>query len=243
MPRHAPIAKLGINAPLNHPHTVGRKAVSDVYPEGHAVVRAYPQRARYDRETADSFLDAGWMGHLATTMDDFPHIVPMMYIRRDNHLYLHGRRGTPLMIHLCSGAKLAFEVTIVDGLVLSRDVRWNTVNYRSVVIHGTATVVDEQSVKSEILSALAERVWPGRIRALRPPTDEQLSYVELLAVPIKVFSAKIRTGPSLASTSDADPQIWAGHIDLRMTPSAYHPDAATAEGIAPPSWVFQPPTC
>lgn len=207
---------------------------------GRSAVRSYPQRARYDAESAYRILDDGRIGHLATTLDGFPHVVPMMYVRMGDQLHIHGRRGTPLVDHLHAGGPLAFAVTLVDGIVLAREVRFHSLNYRSLVIHGVGTPVTDAAQRSGSLSALAEKVWPGR-SGIGPPTTEQLAVVELFAVPIEYFSVKTRTGPPTTRPEMADPTVWAGHVDLLTIPTAAHPDALTAAGVNSPDWPYPTP--
>lgn len=203
---------------------------------GPNVVRSHPERAHYDLDTAIAILDDGRIGHLATVFGaDVPHLVPMMYLRRGHHVHLHGRKGTRLMRHLASGAKLVFSVTLVDGLVLARNVRFHSLNYRSLVIHGAAAEITDVEVKRESFVALADHSWPGRA-GISPPTSEQLAEVTLLALPLTCFSAKVRTGPPAPPLPGDDPRVWAGHVDLRTAPCGCHPDDFTPEELAPPRW-------
>lgn len=212
-----------------------------VAPSERATVHSHPERARYDFGTAAAVLDDGRMGYLATVFDGEPHLVPMMYLRQGEYVHLHGRKGTRLMNHLNGGASLAFSVTLIEGLVLARDVRYNSLNYRSVVIYGSATEIAEVDAKRSSFIALAERHWPGRMDVL-PPTLEQLDSVTLLALPLDEFSAKVRTGPPAKASPDADQRVWAGHVDLRTEPFAFHPDTFTPEDISSPSWPFSQST-
>ena len=203
-------------------------------------VRSYPQRARYDHEFAAEVLDAGRFGHLALTRDGFPHLVPMMYVRVDRAVHVHCRAGTELADELTAGARVAFAVTLVDGMVLANEVRFHSMNYRSLVVHGIAETVTDESAKRSSFNALAEHVWPGR-NGLTPATTEQLSSVALFALPLVEFSGKQRTGPPLAGITPPHPDVWAGHVDLQEFPVDFHQavDGATAPV---PHWPFGPVT-
>lgn len=205
---------------------------------GEHIVHSHPERAHYDIDTAMAILDAGRFGHLATVFEpNIPHLVPMMYMRRGRSVHLHGRRGTRLIEHLSRGAPLAFSVTLVDGLVLARNARFHSLNYRSLVIHGVATVIDDMDAKRASLTALANRSWPGRA-GISPPTLEQLASITLLALPLECFSAKVRTGPPAPPLPGDDRNVWAGHVDLRTAPSAFYADEFTPRDLSPPSWPF-----
>ena len=201
-------------------------------------VRSYPQRARYDHEFAAEVLDAGRFGHLALMRDGFPHMVPMMYVRVDHAVHLHCRAGTQLADELAAGARLAFAVTIVDGMVLANEVRFHSMNYRSLVVHGIAVPVVDEEEKRASFNSLAEHVWPGRT-GLTPATTEQLSRVALFSLPLVEFSGKQRTGPPLAGITPARPDVWAGHVDLQEFPVGFHSAVDGAEADEP-RWPFGP---
>ncbi|MFA7667051.1 MAG: pyridoxamine 5'-phosphate oxidase family protein [Burkholderiaceae bacterium] len=198
-------------------------------------VRSHPERAHYDHETACEILDAGRHGHLTTILDNDIRCVPMMYVRYGNSIHIHGRAHTPLMEHLLRKTRLCFAVTLIDGLVLARSVRYNAVNYRSIVLYGEATEVTDVRKKIESFEKLGARNWPGP-RKLTPPTRKQLDSVNLLEVPLAEFSIKIRTGPPLGHLPDDDPALWSGHVDLKTIPSACHPDATTDSSVALSEW-------
>ncbi|WP_153505464.1 pyridoxamine 5'-phosphate oxidase family protein [Cumulibacter manganitolerans] len=198
-------------------------------------VRSYPQRARYDLQFAAEVLDAGRIGHLALTRDGFPHLVPMMFVRVDRAVHVHCRAGTQLATDLAGGARVAFAVTIADGVVLANEVRFHSMNYRSLVVHGVAEEVTDEAAKRASFDALAEHVWPGR-RGLSPATTEQLSTVALFAIPLVEFSGKQRTGPPLAGITPR-PNVWTGHVDLHESPGAFHRAVDGADAPEPP-WPF-----
>lgn len=202
-------------------------------------VRSYPQRARYDHDFAAEVLDAGRVGHLALVRDGFPHLVPMMYVRVDHAVHLHCRARTELAEDLAAGARLAFAVTVVDGMVLANEVRFHSMNYRSLVVHGVAEQVVDEAAKRASFNALAEHVWPGR-RGLTPATTEQLGTVALFSLPLVEFSGKQRTGPPLSGITPARPDVWAGHVDIREVPAGFHRAVDGAEAPAPP-WPFGTP--
>ncbi|WP_134325207.1 pyridoxamine 5'-phosphate oxidase family protein [Cumulibacter soli] len=199
-------------------------------------VRGYPQRARYDLEFAAQVLDAGRMGHLAMTRDGYPHLVPMMYVRIEDSVHIHCRAKTPLATDLESGTRIAFAVTIVDGIVLANEVRFHSMNYRSLVVHGIATPVADESAKRSSFNALAAHVWPGRA-GLTPATTEQLASVALFSLPLVEFSGKQRTGPPLAGITPPLPDVWAGHVDLEEIPAEFH-SAHESPAAPEPIWPF-----
>lgn len=198
-------------------------------------VRSHPERARYDRETAFMILDSGHYGHLATFIDGDIRCVPMMYVRYGDAVHVHGRAGTPLMKHLLASGRLCFTVTLVDGLVLARSVRFNALNYRSIAIYGVPSEVTDPEHKARSFEKLAARNWPTP-RPLTPPTSAQLASTTLLEFPVREFSVKIRTGPPMVHQPADDPALWSGHVDLKTVPSGYHPDRTTDPQAPLPDW-------
>lgn len=199
-------------------------------------VRSYPQRARYDQEFAAEVLDAGRFGHLALIRDGLPHMVPMMYVRVGRAVHLHCRASTQLAEELTAGTRIAFAVTVVDGVVLANDVRFHSMNYRSLVVYGVPEPVVGESAKRTSFNALTEHVWPGR-RGLTSASTEQLGTAALFSLPLVEFSGKQRTGPPLAGITPPRPDVWAGHVDIREVPGAFHPAVDGAEAPAP-IWPF-----
>lgn len=200
-------------------------------------VQSHPERAQYDVETACEILDDGRIGHLSTVCKDAPRIVPMMYVRHGDVIHIHCRRDTELAQSLLEGVKTAFAVTLTDGLVLAQDVRFHSVNYRSLVVYGRADAINDETEKHASFVKLAEGLWPGRV-GLRPPTAEQLASVVLFAIPLEHFSIKMRTGPPKATRHDGNRSTWTGHVDLVEVPNSFHPDSATLPHVPAPNWPF-----
>ena len=96
-------------------------------------VRRHPERAAYDRKTIDAILDEGLVGHLGFTSRERPYVLPMLYVRDGDVLYLHGAPASRLLGTLAGGVPCCFTVTLLDGLVLARSAFHHSLNYRSVV--------------------------------------------------------------------------------------------------------------
>jgi len=186
-------------------------------------VKREPQRARYDRETIEAILDEALVCHLGFEVGGQPYVIPTLHARVGDRLYVHGSAASRLLRHLAGGARVCVTVTLVDGLVLARSVFNHSVNYRSAVVFGTATLV-EDAEKREALRALTEQLAPGRWDEARQPTEQELKATWILSLPIDEASAKVRTGPEEDEPEDLDLPVWAGVVPVHLAaePSEYH---------------------
>ncbi len=188
-------------------------------------VRRHPERAAYDRDTIDAILDEGLVGHLGFVADERPYVIPMLYARDGDTLYLHGAPASRLLGTLADGVRFCFTVTLVDGLVLARSAFHHSLNYRSVVVHGEARAITDRDEKLAALAALVEQVVPGRGEEARPPSTAELKVTEVIALELHDASAKVRTGPPVDSRPDLALPVWAGELPLVLRAGEPVPDA------------------
>src|SRR5580700_10238697 len=179
-----------------------------------------PQRAVYDREVVYQILDEGFLCHVGFVADGQPFVIPTSYGRGGDVLYIHGSAASRMLRNLDQGVRVCITVTLVDGLVLARSVFNHSMNYRSVVILGTATLVGDPAEKLAALRALSERIIPHRWDDARQPNDKELKATSVLRLPINEFSAKVRVGPAVDDEEDYAFPTWAGVIPLEMTVGA-----------------------
>jgi len=171
-------------------------------------VKRLPKRGHYDRPTIDAILDEAIVCHIGIEVDGQPYVIPSLHARVGDTLYLHGSAASRMMRRLAEGVACCVTVTLVDGVVLARGVFDQSMNYRSVVVLGTATLVDEPAEKLVALEALTNQLVPERWGQTKPPTRQQLKATSILALPLAEASAKIRNGPPGNEAADADE--WAG---------------------------------
>jgi hypothetical protein len=185
-------------------------------------VRREPERGRYDRETIDAILDEALICHLGFAVDEQPYVIPTLHARVGDTLYVHGSAASRMLRQLSSGVPVCATVTLFDGLVLARSVFNHSVNYRSVVVFGTATPVADDE-KRDALHALTDQLAPGRWDEARQPTATELKATWILALPIDEASAKVRTGPPKDEPEDEDLPVWAGVVPVHLAaePSDY----------------------
>lgn len=176
-----------------------------------------PERAVYDREAAYRILDEGFICHVGFAVDGQPFVIPTSYGREDRMLYIHGSAASRMLRQLKTTVPVCVTVTLLDGLVLARSVFNHSMNYRSVVILGKATLVDDPAEKLAALRILSEHIVPGRWDDARQPNERELKATSVLRVPIDEFSAKVRIGPPLDDEEDYSFPTWAGVIPLEMS--------------------------
>jgi nitroimidazol reductase NimA-like FMN-containing flavoprotein (pyridoxamine 5'-phosphate oxidase superfamily) len=151
--------------------------------------------------------------------------------------YIHGSTASRMFRALGKGADVCVTVTLLDGLVLARSAFHHSMNYRSVVLFGRATVLEDPAAKREALHVLTEHVAPGRWEEIRPPSVKELEATSVLAIPLKEVSAKVRTGPPIDDEEDYALSVWAGVLPLDLTPKTPLPDDRLPQGIAVPEHV------
>jgi uncharacterized protein len=210
--------------------------VSDLKNE-HTEVRRTPERGAYDRDTVNAILDEGIVAHVGVISKDRPVVIPMVYGRDGDTLYLHGSPASRLLREGKGGNHICVTVTLLDGLVLARSPLHHSANFRSVVVMGEATQVTDQDEKSRILDLITDHVVPGRMAEVRPNTDKELKATLVIALPINEASAKIRSGPPVDDDEDYALDHWAGVIPLGISVGEPEPDPLLTEGIEIPDHV------
>jgi nitroimidazol reductase NimA-like FMN-containing flavoprotein (pyridoxamine 5'-phosphate oxidase superfamily) len=200
-------------------------------------IRRLPKRAAYDRETVYRILDEGLVCHIAFIADGRPVVIPTGYGRKDDTLYIHGSTASRMFRTLAAGAEVCVAVTLLDGLVLARSAFHHSMNYRSVVIFGQASVIDDPAAKVEALRAFTEHVAPGRWPEIRPPSRKELQVTMVLAIPLKEASAKVRSGPPIDDEEDYALPVWAGVLPFSDATGEPRPDDRLPAGIQIPEYL------
>src|SRR5450755_707767 len=175
-----------------------------------------PDRAVYDRAAAYQILDEGFICHVGFVVEGQPFVIPTGYGRVGDNLYIHGSAASRMLRNLDEGVAVCITVTLLDGLVLARSIFNHSMNYRSVVVLGTAVAVTDPKEKLEALRLLSEHILPGRWAESRQPNEKELKATLVMRLPIEEFSAKVRKGPPIDDEEDYSFPTWAGVIPLEM---------------------------
>jgi hypothetical protein len=183
-------------------------------------------------------LDAGFVAHVAFNIDHQPFVIPTMYGRDGQSLYLHGSVASQMLHALATGIPACVTVTLVDGLVLSRSAFDHSINYRSVVAFGTARKVLDPAIKLKALQIMAEHLMAGRWAEVRGPSVKELNATTVLEFAIDEASSKQRSGPPQDDPNDAARTVWAGVLPLELSPQAPVPDDGLKSGVEIPPYVL-----
>lgn len=179
-------------------------------------LKRLPQRGSFERQQINEILDEGFICHVGFVVNGQPFVIPTGYARSGDMLVIHGSQASRMLRHLGQGIDVCVTVTLIDGLVLARSAFHHSMNYRSVVVFGRASVIEDREEKMAALEALSEHMIPGRWDEVRGPNDRELQLTTVLAIPLTEASAKVRTGPPVDDDEDYDLPVWAGVIPLEM---------------------------
>jgi nitroimidazol reductase NimA-like FMN-containing flavoprotein (pyridoxamine 5'-phosphate oxidase superfamily) len=195
------------------------------------------ERGSHDFELACKVLDAGKICHVGFTVNEQPYVVPMAYARLGKQLLIHGSVASRLMKNLADGLPCCVTVTHFDGLVYARSSFNSSMNYRSVMVFGTAKLITDPDEKDKGIQALVDHLMPGRRADLRDSTRKELNATSLLSLPIETFSTKCRTGPPEDKKSDLDTPVWAGVVPLETVPGEPVDAPDLLEGVERPGYL------
>jgi len=193
-----------------------------------------PQRGSYDRALVDSILDEGLVCHIGFTVDGQPFVTPTTYARIDDRLYIHGSVASRMLKNLATGVPICFTVTLLDGLVLARSAFHHSMNYRSVMVFGTAFEVTDPAERFRAFEAVVNHMMPGRFNATRQPDEQEIKATSVLALDINEASAKVRSGPVSDAEEDYALPYWAGVLPMKLMPQSPIPDARLPAGVPVP---------
>jgi uncharacterized protein len=200
-------------------------------------VRRKRERGSYDRAAIDAILDEGLIAHLGIVDEDGqPFVIPTLHTRKGDVVYCHGSSASRTLRALASGAPACLTVSLIDGLVLARAAMHHSANYRSAMVIGQATLVEDPQEKLAALEAVVEHIVPGRWADVRAPTENELKATSVLALAIDEASAKTRSGGPMDDEEDYALEAWAGVIPLRTSAGSPEADARLQAGIVPPPY-------
>ena len=202
-------------------------------------LRRLPVRGSHELENIYRILDAGFLAHVGFQAQGQPFVIPTLFGRDGDKLYLHGSAASRMVGELKSGVPACVTVTLMDGLVLARSAFHHSMNYRSVVAFGSAREIEDRDRKTEALRVISEHLLAGRWKDVREPAEKELKTTAVLEFTIEEASAKVRTGGPMDDEEDYALPVWAGILPLRLQADPPTPDARLAAGTEPPDYVLQ----
>jgi nitroimidazol reductase NimA-like FMN-containing flavoprotein (pyridoxamine 5'-phosphate oxidase superfamily) len=192
-----------------------------------------PKQVSRDTATIHAILDDALVAHVAFVRDSHPVVIPTLLARDGDRLYLHGSSAGRMLRDLSTGIDVCIAVTLLDGLVLARSAFEQNVNYRSVVMYGTATLIDDPDEKYVALEKLTNQLIPGRWDDCRLPSPQELKGTSIFSFPIDHVSAKIRSGGPTENPKDLGLHHWAGTVPRRVVWGPPEPERDLAPDADP----------
>jgi len=199
-------------------------------------LRRHRERGMTDRADLYAVLDAGLICHLGVISGGVPMVLPTAYGRDGDTLYVHGSSANGAY-GAADGQQVCVTVTHLDGLVCARSVFTHSVNYRSAVVFGTATMVLDEDERWQALRIITDHLIPGRWAAARQPTRKEMAATSVLSVPLTEASVKIRTGMPKDEPEDLGLDVWAGVLPVWVTFGEPEPDPLLREEIPVPAHI------
>ena len=209
--------------------------MNDIIQTERTRLRRLPKRGAFDRDTVYSILDEAFICHIGFTVDEQPYVIPTAFGRAKDLLYIHGSSASRMLRTLSKEINMCFTATLIDALVLARSAFHHSINYRSVVVLGNATLVTDDNEKNEALKAITNHIVPGRWDDVRWPNELELKATSVLKLPIEEASAKLRTGHPIDDEEDYAMNIWAGILPVELRSGDPIDDDRLDNGAVPPN--------
>lgn len=202
-------------------------------------LRRLPARGSHEEATIYAILDAAFLAHIGFSVKGQPFVIPTLFGRNGNTLYLHGSAASRMLNELKTGVAACVNVTLVDGLVLARSAFHHSINYRSVVAFGTAREITDPGQKESALRNISDHLIAGRWDEVRTPTEKELKATAVLEFAMEEASAKLRQGPPLDDEEDYSLPVWAGVLPLQLEAKPPAADARLAAGAKIPQYILE----
>ena len=199
-------------------------------------ISRHSERGSYDRDTAYAILDEGLVAHVGLNTDQGVIVIPMTYARMGDELILHGAVASRWLSGFSAGKQISVCVTLLDGIVLARSAFSHSMNYRSVVAFGEATVVEGSDRKQQAFRALLDHLLPGRWEDCKQPDQKEIAATTVLTMSIDEASVKVRSGPPKDAEKDMHLEHWTGVIPLSLTSGQLVPDPTMDTAIVEPDY-------
>ena len=194
-------------------------------------VKRAPKRGFYDSETIYKILDKDFICQIAFVHNGYPVIIPTIYGREKDHIYIHGATVSRMLVELEKGFLISVNVTQTNGIVLARSAFHHSLNYQSATIFGMAELVTNDEERYNALKIISDQIIPNRWEEVRLPNKKEMTATKIIKIPITEASAKIRTGPPVDDKPDYDLPIWAGVIPIKTSFEAPISDPLLKDGL------------
>lgn len=184
-------------------------------PLSHLIPSRSAKRAQYDQESIYSILDEALFCTISYAVDNRPYSIPTSFVRYEDKIYIHGSVGSHFIREIEKGIPVCITVMLTDALVVAKSAFSHSVNYRSVVIFGTAEKIEDLELKKQSFKWLTNKIVPNSWEYLRPMKDNEVRKTTSLAFSLEEASAKVRSGMPNDEEEDKPLPIWSGLIPLQ----------------------------
>jgi hypothetical protein len=196
-------------------------------------VRQLREKAAYDKDSVYQVLDAGLVAHVAFVQDDSPVVVPMIYGRIEDTIYLHGARKARVIKLLEKTSRACLNVTLLDGIVLARSAFNSSMQYRSVTLFGTPQIITGNDEKLRAMRVISEHSMPGRWDELRDAHEREVKMTGVIQLDIETASAKISASGAEDEDEDYDIPVWAGVLPITTSIGSLQDDERLLPDVEP----------
>jgi uncharacterized protein len=201
-------------------------------------VRRLPELGVYERAQVNAIVDEALYCHLTWVgPDGDPRIIPTIHARIGDVLYVHGSAASSTLRAIKTGLPVAIAITIVDGIRFARSMFEHSMNYRTVIVYGTAEEVTDPDELRRVFDVITDHVAPGRAVDARPPTADEIRQTTFVRVSLDESSAKISEGFPEEPAADLALDVWAGILPLRTLPGDPLDDPLLRSGATRPAYV------
>lgn len=180
-------------------------------------IRRAPTRAVKETSVLHQIIDESYICPVGFVVKGGPVVIPTLGWRIDDEVYFHGSRGSRMLNAFKAGGEACLTFTLLDGLVMARSAFHHSANYRSAVIFGTPTLLEQRQEKLDALEVFMDNIAPGRWDLLRETNDQEIEATDVLKLPLNEASVKVRTGDPIDDEADLNHPVWAGIIPVTRT--------------------------
>lgn len=191
-------------------------------------VRRIPERGKYDAATIHAILDEAPVAHVAFAHGGGPCVIPTAFVRVGDAVFIHGSSKSRMIEGICAQERVSLCATLLDGYVFAKSAFHHSLNYRSAVVFGKATLVTDEKEKNAALFAFSEKLMPGRWDEVRAPNAQEMKATSVARIAIEEASAKVRVGPPKDDAEDLDLPVWSGVVPLEARKGDPIPDEHSA---------------
>jgi nitroimidazol reductase NimA-like FMN-containing flavoprotein (pyridoxamine 5'-phosphate oxidase superfamily) len=130
------------------------------------------------------------VGRLGMSNNGQPYVVPLHYLYERWRIYFHSRKDGLKISCLSTNPKVCFEVDELIGISSGESACNFHTRYRSVLVTGTARILENTTEKAIVVNNLVEKYAEGK--SFQQPTKEAIENVAIVEITVTEMTGKIR---------------------------------------------------